>query len=273
MGSYDEYEIEIAVAVGAFVVFVLAFFLKATEVMTGVLVGTGVGWAIYRAIGWALYRFARRAWRGAADRLGLSYDEATTSVPVDSTSWADDLAMFVILLANSRINFSLSGRVDGVPIEAATERTALGRSTVVRVDFSGAVPDWLHIQKGWGSASSRDWFDVEDVLVGNRTFDDQFLVRGRDKDAIREFFVDHPIGDVLVDLGGDFHNIELADGELRVAVPTVQRRIAALVDTIETVADHAERLRRQLRGSETVAEFEADEEEVEEASEVHVYET
>lgn len=270
--AYEDYQIEIGVATAVTVIFVLSFFLRETRVMQGVLTVAGVGWVIYRAIGWSLYRFARRAWKGAAEELGLEYSEATTRIPIESTSWTDDLAMFVILASNTRMDFFLDGRIAGEPIEVETERAPpLGRSTIIEVDFSDAVPDWLTIRKGWGSASSRHWLDVEDVLVGDRTFDDHFRVQGRDKRAIREFFVDHPIAEVLVDLGSSFHNIELVDGKLRIALPTVIRRISSLVDHLETVADHAARLRERLEGSETVAEVDSDEE-AEERSEVHVYE-
>ncbi|MFB6350783.1 MAG: hypothetical protein ABEK29_03205, partial [Bradymonadaceae bacterium] len=237
----------------------------------GVLVAAGIGWVVYRAVGWTLYRLARRAWQGAGEQLGLSYDEATTSVPVRSTTWVDDLAMFVILAANTRINFSLSGRVHGEPVEVATERTVLGRSTVMTIDFAETVPDWLHIRKGWGAASSREWIDGEDVLVGSRSFDNQFRVRGRDEYAIRQFFVDHPIEDVLAELGQTFRNIQLVDGELRVAFPTVPRRISALVADIEALTEGAVRLRRQFEEPRTVADFHS--EEADASSEVHVYET
>ncbi|MFB6350785.1 MAG: hypothetical protein ABEN55_00865, partial [Bradymonadaceae bacterium] len=188
-------------------------------------------------------------------------------VPESSTR-SDGVAYFLMFLANSRRDFELRGTVAGEAIEAVCEPSGLGRATVLRVDFSDKIPDWLEVRKGTTVPAADDWMRAKDIPVGDPTFDETFLVHGPDADPIREFLDTRPITDVLVGLGEGFDTVEIIGGELRVVRPSVSEDTEALVADIERVAEHAGHLRDRLGESEIVADFHGEEDdETEEASE------
>ena len=243
---YEEYQIEIAAAV-SFAVACIGVLVLGLQALLLDLAIAGIGiWTVYRTVGGIIYGRAREAWSTVADRLDLEFREPPLGEIPESSTGPDDLAYFVMFLANSRRNFSLTGAVDDVDVAVRTERTRFGRSTVLGVDLADRWPDWLEIREASGAEQPEGWLAARDIPVGDQRFDEMYLVHGPDADAIGEFFADHPVTDVLVELGSRFDHVEIVERELRIVYPSVTDEASRLASDVEVLADHAGALRERF---------------------------
>ena len=269
----QSYTFERAAVYLMLVAFPVLFLLKLGEVLLGLIFGYAGLYVIYRAFGLLRSWVSSRFWRGFADELGLRIrSEREELNPSPNPGLVEQLVdMFVIMLANTRTTYRLEGEVAGESVRLTAEPTRVGWSAVVSVDCGDLFPSWLELQKGRGRATTRQWFDVEDVLVGEGDFDDRFLVRGKSEDEIRQFFVDHQVTDVLVELADRLPNLRLEHGFLKVVQRGSLGRTPGMNAVIETLVEAVRKL--EERQTERVrADFDEQVAEEEKEASVHVYE-
>jgi hypothetical protein len=267
------YTFERAAILLLLIAFPVLFLLKLGEVLLGVIFGYAGIYVIYRVFGFLRSWLLRRFWHEVAHALGMSIqgEREELNPSPDPGVIEQTVDIFVILLANTRTTYRLEGAVAEQSVRITAKPTRVGWQARVRVDCGEIFPNWLKLRKGRGPAATRQWFDVEDVLVGERAFDDLFLVRGKGKDEVRQFFVDHEVTDVLVELAEAVPNLKLEDGFLEVVERGSLRRVSQLVERIEMIAEGVHRLEKR-EAERVVADFDEQVADEEKEASVHVYE-
>ncbi len=122
----------------------------------------------------------------------------------------DTLLTLAPALRGFAIGNEVSGRCDGAAIcfRYATRGSGsdIERWTEIDVDVPPSYPFTLNLRRHvWTDRRRIESGDLIDVVVGNRRFDDEFLVEGAPADVVRHFF-DPPLRRLLLDT---HHAVEL----------------------------------------------------------------
>lgn len=114
---------------------------------------------------------------------------------------------------------SLVGKVNGVDINVHIEVRGSRKNKKVYTVFSSAAADILPV----GLAMTRQHLlsavgkvlGMQDIEVGDSRLDDRFVIRGPFEDETREFLLNGPVRDALLQLSDRHDSLRIMDGSVR----------------------------------------------------------